>query len=191
MNNSERPQKPPHHEGEQGSGKEAAPSPQKILEQINNVTKELGGRRYLKVPEDFPGYEELRGKRVMMVDDVVGLLKEFMPHLIAATEGKATFIHYQDEVAAAVAEAIIDKNPEVVLLDYELSERICGVDVARSLKENGFTGMIIGFSSDRDFLNAFKEGGVSMCVEKKSYDPEGTLQKLADILKNREDDENE
>lgn len=155
-----------------------------LLEKINMTLSELGSKaKYLKLPRDLEEYKPLKGKKVLMLDDVQGLLEAFIPDLMVATDGNTSYVLYKGEKPEEVAKRIIEQNPEITLLDYKLSESVNGTDVYKVLKENGFVGMPIGFSSERDAtINSFKRAGVENCVEKDTFDTSAIVKEIAKLV---------
>lgn len=154
-----------------------------LLEKINKALLEIGSKaQYLKVPEDYPEYQTLKGKKVLMLDDVKGLLEAFIPDLMVATNGNASYIFYKGETPEEVVKQIIEQNPEIALLDYRLSKEVSGTDIYKILKENGFTGKSIGFSSDKDSIELFKKTGVEDCVEKDTFDTGAVVKEIAKLV---------
>jgi len=154
-----------------------------LLEDINKKLQELGSTaRWKKTPETVPGSEVLKDKILVMVDDVVGVLQGFAPHLMVATDGKASFIHYQGQELEEMLREILGHNPNIVLLDHDLSDQLKGPEIAKALKQAGFTGDIVGFSSERYAAKEFRNTGAIGCVEKEAGDPGLSIKKLADLI---------
>ena len=80
---------------------------------------------------------------------------------------------------------ILKENPEIVLLDYNLSAKIKGNVVCQKLKTRDFKGLVYGFSSintKEEFLKA----GASGFVPKNTVDPDYTIELLAKYVKEAE-----
>jgi hypothetical protein len=103
-----------------------------LLDRANELLEQIGSTgRLLEVPEDHPDYASLKGKSVMMVDDTKRLLENFIPDLVRATDGNASVIHYKGENPMRLTADIKRTNPDVLLLDFHLSEDLKGDGVAR------------------------------------------------------------
>ncbi len=163
-----------------------------ILDKINSALQELGSTsKWIRAPDFFPEYESLRNKKIVMVDDVINVLENYAPDLLVATDGKANFIHYNNETLdelvkkiismSGIKTKIIAHNPNIVLLDYHLSRQLTGSQVAMALKKH-FSGDIVGFSSDETTNKNFTEAGVKGCVDKGSATPEQTIQALGKLM---------
>lgn len=158
-----------------------------LLEKINKALLEMGSKaQYLKVPEDYPEYQALKGKKVLMLDDVKGLLEAFIPDLMVATNGNASYIFHKGETPEEVAKQIIEQNPDLALLDYSLSGGVTGTDIYELLKENGFAGKPIGFSSDKNSQGLFKKAGVEDCVDKDTFDTGAVVKEIAKLAEKQD-----
>ncbi|MDO8569862.1 MAG: hypothetical protein Q7R89_03795 [bacterium] len=154
-----------------------------LLEKINKTLLEMGSKaKYLKLPEDFEEYKSLKGKKILMLDDVRRLLEAFIPDLMVATDGNATYVLHEGKRPDETAKEIIEKKPDVALLDYDLSNGVTGIDIYNILKENGYSGQSIGFSSSKTYSNNFKKAGIENCVNKDTGYIEGTLKELAKLV---------
>lgn len=154
-----------------------------MLIRINSKLKALGSDKVCeKTPERIEGTEVLRNKTVLMLDDELKVLERFLPHLLVATDGKALFLKYNGQNTEDLVRQLKDANAEIVLLDYSLSSTLNGVEVANLLKENGFPGSMIGFSSTDSVLlkKAFLDAGAVGLIEK--IIPKPSIKALADFL---------
>ena len=94
-----------------------------LLEKINAILAGLGSRaRWLKLPQAQLEYTALKDKRVLMVDDIAGVLEQFVPDLVIATDGKASFLQYVNQTAYNLTDEMVAGNPDIILLDYNLSD---------------------------------------------------------------------
>jgi CheY-like chemotaxis protein len=155
-----------------------------LLKNINITLKTLGSDTLCTVlPDLSPDDAHLKGKTILMVDDKLINLQLFVPALMVATDGKALFLHVQDEEELdEVVEKILALHPDIVLLDYNISENIKGDYLVEPLQEQSEGIIIVGFSSDRSGLQAFENAGVTHCVEKRSWDPVSSIKELAEIF---------
>ena len=96
-----------------------------LLDRINRALKELGSSaKYKKAPKYKPGFEHLRDKTVVIVDDVYGVLEGFIPEMMVASNGNADFIHFTNQSKEELVRQIMEKNPDIVFLDYNLSDEL-------------------------------------------------------------------
>lgn len=154
-----------------------------LLEKVNNALEALGSKaRWKRAPEFLESYEPLRGKILVMVDDVREVLESFAPHLITATDGSASFIEYKGQKLNELLDQILQYNPNIVLLDYHLSDQLKGTEVSRALHATGFTGESIGFSSDPSVTREFEDSDATGCIDKNASYPEESVQKLAQLI---------
>lgn len=146
---------------------ESAPPSDPVLGKVNAMWKELGAYGTLvRLPEDHEAYAPLKGKRALMVDDGKMIITNALPGLSVATGGNAAYILHTGESEDALADAIFAASPDIVLMDYHLAGDVEGDRVTRLLKERGFSGAVVGFSSDTASEAAFKEAGAIGTVDK-------------------------
>lgn len=154
-----------------------------ILGKINQKLAALGSKsEWLRSPEFFPEYEMLKGKTILMVDDIKEVIEGFVPDLMVATNGNASFIQHGQQTIEELVDEIMKANPNIVLLDYNLAQDIKGDVVARLLKEKGFAGESIGFSSENEHAGKFMKAGALGCIEKSTFEPSDSIKKLAEIV---------
>ena len=147
------------------------------LEGVTGVTGDLK-----KLPEFEKDVKILKNKNIVMVDDDGDAFEAFIPYLLTATNGKAQFIPHDYQKTDKLVKEIMESNAEVVLMDYHLSIGLEGTDVADALIKKGFTGTIIGFSSDPRADQAFKDIGAIGAINKNSELPEESIKKLIDLF---------
>lgn len=165
------------------SEREHEPQQPTVIEKINASLQELGSStKWKRAPEFKEEYESLRGKKVLMVDDVENVLVSFIPDLMVATDGEASFIKYNEQDVKELAQQIIEQNPDIVLLDYHLSDNLKGAVVAACLNDKGFEGGIIGFSSDSGVQNEFAKAGSLGCIDKNAGEPNLSVEELCKIV---------
>lgn len=154
-----------------------------LLEKINKALADLGStKKWKKAPEFLKEYEPLRGKVLVMVDDIKNLLEHFAPDLIVATNGNASFIEYTGQDIDKLIKQIMQYNPDIVVMDYHLSDYLKGSSVIMSLNEQNFSGQAIGFSSDNDTSKDFIAAGVKGTVKKDTSQPEKSVAELANLI---------
>ena len=154
-----------------------------ILEKINKALADLGSTaKWKRAPAYLEGYEPLRGKTVVMVDDIVAVLENFLPNLMVATDGNALFVRYQGEPLKELINKILEANPDLVILDYHLSEQLKGAAVLRALMDQDFSGAAIGFSSDSQASKEFMAAGAMGTVDKGTDEPEVSVENIAKII---------
>ncbi len=157
-----------------------------LIDKINGTLKMLGSTmKWKRAPEVIKGAEVLKDKKIAMVDDEQGVLESFVPDLMTATDGKAAFIKYEGQSIDELTKQIQDAEADLVLLDYHLSEVLKGSDVARALTDNGFSGDMVGFSSDPGAASDFKKEGALGSVDKKAWSPEVSVEQVAQLLDNK------
>ncbi|MEI7890945.1 MAG: hypothetical protein WCI36_03155 [bacterium] len=131
------------------------------------------------------GTDFLRDKKIVLVDDSLTVLRYEVPYLTVATNGNFEPIHYQAQSIEKIVEEILRKNPDVLLMDFTLSydPALTGDEVIESLREAGFSGKIVGYSSDTKNDSKFIEAGADFCVEKGNtmYVREGKVNTIVDL----------
>ncbi len=150
----------------------------------------LGSPRKIEKIEEIPALaietRVLQEKRIMVVDDVKSLLVFFAPYFIAATGGEVSFVYFEKETLEELVDKILKENPEIVLLDYNLSPVLKGDAVCKELKNKSFKGLIFGFSSLHT-KEEFLKSGASGFVPKNTVDPDYTIELLAKYVKEVDD----
>lgn len=157
-----------------------------ILQKINEALKALGRTEtWLKAPDFLPEYEALRGKKIILVDDVVGVLANIIPEYIVATDGSADAILHTGQSLAELVAEILAKNPEIVLMDYTLANDITGVEVISELKAQGYAGKVVGNSSEKQRGKEFARVGAIGSINKSAYPTSDSIKELAVLLGNK------
>ena len=118
----------------------------------------------------------MRNKKIFYIDDAKSELELFGDEFSKLTENLILF-HYQNESLEELVEKIISENPDIVLLDYNLSMTLKGSEVCKKLREENFTGTIIGFSTVH-VADRFLESGADGFVLKNAHELQKTVEKL-------------
>ena len=117
---------------------------------------------------DRPEYTPLKDKKVAQVDDSDLLLLAYLPDLFIATNGNVLPVLYDADTSTieSTVATLMAAQPDVVLMDYSLGRSNKtkewapdGDEVAKALIEAGFTGKVIGFSTQQDAKAAFAAAG--------------------------------
>jgi len=159
-----------------------------LLEKINRAVAELGSTlEWIKLPEAVPGTEILKDKVIVMVDDMREVLANFVSDLMMATDGKAAFVQYVGQEMEELSRQVLANNPDIVLLDHNLSDRVKGAAAAAALKQAGFGGSIVSFSSEQLSSREYQNVSVLGSVEKNNAHPEKSIKQLADLINQKEE----
>ncbi len=156
-----------------------------IRENLTRALAETGGglSASLALPEEYnPGTEALRGKRIVMVDDEVNAVLQSIVHGSVATDGHFDVVLQKDatDTADRLADRILEKNPDLVLVDFDFAFSVTGDMVVRALREKGYSGRIIGSSQRSDNAEAFLKVGVINSYDKLfKLGPEEEMRGLA------------
>jgi len=144
----------------------------------NSVT-----RRYNKLPS-VPECEHLVGKQILMVDDSQALITSYLPRLYVATNGMADAILYRNEMVEELAKKIIDRKPDIVLMDFNLASDVNGATVTKELRRNGYAGIIVGFSSERggEVKKMFKLSGAEGSVYKDQININNAINNIDQVV---------
>ena len=154
-----------------------------LIEKINRTLREIGSEsRWKRPPEAIRGCEVLNDRTLVMVDDTQDVLEAFAPDLLVATNGKTSFVQYQGQNQEELLQEILACHPNTVLLDYHLSEELDGATIAAALRGSGFSGEIIGFSSDTKIVEEFKRAGAMGCIDKDAGRPERSVKDLVHLI---------
>jgi len=160
--------------------KQSQTTPEDMLKKINDACLALSSTRtQRRLPPFLKEYEPLKGKTLVMVDDIPMILTSFAAGLTVATDGKASFIRHADQNMDELVQEIMKYNPDIVLMDNSLSKNLIGPNVIRELKKQGFNGDAVGFSSAPEAAKDFANAGAKGFVDKvSSTDPIIELAKL-------------
>ncbi|MBI4129618.1 hypothetical protein HY464_02910 [Candidatus Peregrinibacteria bacterium] len=159
------------------------PSDSELLEQINTVLDSVGIiARCKRLPEVPATCAALQRHMLVMVDDNSDVLAAYIPHLVAATRGRAAIVLHREQDIAQLVEETLAHLPDTVLMDYFLAGDLRGDDVARLLHERTNRAVpCIGFSSMSSAAGLFARVG-SRAVTKSPSDPAASLADVADIV---------
>jgi len=158
-----------------------------LLETINNIMNELNKEApWLKgnlktIPEFLPEYEKLKGKKILWIDDTANLIGKLAPHFVVATDNNFSFVLHKDQSKGGLLQEVLDKNPDIILLDYSLANGVKGDILAKILIAEDYTGKIIGFSGDGTITDHFKNAGVE-AVHKDEDNPSKSLKDIANLI---------
>lgn len=159
------------------------PSDAALLEQINRELGRLGETaRYKRLPEVPAVCTALHRRMLVMVDDSPCVLAAYVPHLVAATRGRAAFVLHHEQSVEQLVDETMAHIPDTVLMDYFLAGDLRGDTVAQLLSERvGRAASCIGFSSMPSAARYFARVG-SPFVTKSPSDPETSLIEVARIV---------
>jgi len=167
----------------------APPIPDKntlLLQKVNQILESLGSTsKYKRLSEKVEGCEALKGKKVMMIDDVLGLLEQIIPELMVATDGNAQAVLHRDQTLGGLVKAVLENNPDIILIDQDLNNNAKGSELLPLILHHRPESFCVGFSSDKDNARKFLAAGARGFVEKSSYDTEGCLQELAKLVEKK------
>lgn len=158
------------------------PSDTELLEQINVQLGQLGQTlRYKRLPEVPAACAALHRHMLVMVDDIPDVLAAYVPHLIAATRGRAAFVLHREQDIGQLIDETLAHVPDTVLMDYFLAGGLRGDTVAQLLHERTSRDVTcIGFSSMASAARLFARVG-SRAVTKSPSDPAASLAEVAKI----------
>lgn len=154
-----------------------------LLARINESLATLGSKtKWIRAPDPIGGPfgDLLRTMKLAIIDDILQVLENTVPFLIANLEGVFPIL-YQGQPLMEIAERILAYDPGIVLVDYNLGATD-GAALTRTLKSRGFERYIIGFSSDSSTSPKFTAAGADGCVEKSVLEIDDTIRQIARIM---------
>lgn len=156
---------------------------QKRLKRVNEEIAKLSlTMRYKKIERAIENCEALKGKKVIMVDDLADIIAEFVPELMLATDDNASFLLHTDQTAGELASNILKANPDIVLMDRNLANKVNGADVVGIIMHHNPKIACIGFSSESDSEQEFISAGAKGFVEKDIFNTTENIQSVAKIV---------
>jgi len=159
------------------------PSDSELLDQINRELDRLGETtHYKKLPDVSAECAPLQGHMLVMVDDTPAVLAAYIPHLVAATRGRAAIILHQKQDTVQLIDETLSHAPDTVLMDYYLASNLRGDSVVQRIHERTSHSVpCIGFSSMSSAARLFARVG-SRAVTKSPSDPAASLVEIAKIV---------
>lgn len=103
---------------------------------------------------------------IVYLDDQADLLQTYRSFLEATYHGIVHPIQYTTQSLPSVVADVLTHEPQIIVLDYHLDARLKGRDVCQALRQAGFVGMIVGFSSDPYTEPLFIKAGADEFIEK-------------------------
>ncbi len=165
-------------QGKKGISKKA------LLKMINDTLRSLETEmEFRKLPPRIPGCEILEDRTIVMVDDTVELLMFFAAPLMMETGGKAHFILHKRKSLVQLLEVVLEKNPNIVLIDGLLAEDIKGYDLVALIKKERPEVLCIGFPAGPEFNKKFMVAGSEGVVIKRLDNPEEVIRQIAEIVR--------
>ena len=79
-------------------------------------------------------------------------------------------------------QSVISAQVGMLLLDYHIDSIYKGTDLAQDLMKLGFTGIIVGFSTDPHTASIFKNIGVPYFVQKEPSNSLHSVEKVLSIM---------
>jgi|GEM_PF-4696752 hypothetical protein len=157
-----------------------------LFKEAKSILKTIQGEYAFidTLPIPLVGTENLRDKKITMIDDQEIVFGTFVPRLLVETNGKATFIYHQGQTIEEIIDELIKTNPDAVLIDYNLANGIKGSDLVKILNQKEFPGKVFGFSTDMRANKKFKEANASGVIYKDLNNTESPIRQLSQYLSN-------
>ncbi len=124
----------------------------------------------------------LRDKKILLIDNAPEVFEVFVPWLVAATDGNASFLFHVKEALAELAEKAVSLSPDIVLIDECLAGTIRGHTLTAEILERKPQIKVIGFSATEGTSDAFTAAGAAGFAEKDTENPEATLIRVAHAI---------
>lgn len=131
-------------------------------------------------------FDDLINCNMLLIDDSQLVMAAFIEPLMYATNGNASFLWHRDQSPEQLMDQVVEKKPDVVLIDANLEDGLRGYHLIPLLKNRLPNASFIGFSTAPSTRDAFMAAGAIGFVEKDISDPERNLREIAEVLKNRE-----
>ncbi len=160
------------------------PSPEDValLAKINTALAALGSTgKWKRLPEFQPEYQILLGKKIVIIDDYFMILQNMIPELMVASGGNAEAIHHTGESLQELVDMFLSRQPDIIIMDYNLAAGLKGTSIVRELFKRGFTGKIVGGSSEPERVRDFIAVGALGNIDES--DEVGAVKDLAKLVK--------
>jgi hypothetical protein len=153
------------------------------LEKAKKIIKKITGiEPYLdSLPTPQKDTENLRDKKIAVVDDQEATFTAFVLPLLVETNDNASFIPYLRQTKEEIVDELLGLDLDVILLDLNLSSSLKGIDIAKALTEGGFSGKMFGFSNDMRAKEEYSKVGAEI-ITKDLFHPDGSLRELSQLL---------
>lgn len=149
---------------------------------IADRAKELGIRIHADhLPTMPPGLEALAGRKIVLVDDGLDVVAAFLVPLMMVTEGEAEFVLQNTQSMDQTIDEILEKDPEIVLLD-EYLRGLRGHQLIGPLLQKKPGLICLGFSNAESTEKIFLESGAKGFVFKEQTDPWRTLEHVVRLI---------
>jgi hypothetical protein len=125
--------------------------------------------------EQFTAIAQQAFGHLVLVDDSTEILRAFIPPLVVATGGDATFIHCVGGTVSEVAHEVLDAEPSVALIDGALGPKLPGWEVAKEILKVNPEILCIGFSAEPAYEQRFNACGAGGFVYKRLGEVQASL----------------
>lgn len=158
-----------------------------MLEKIDAAYASIGSMSRAETLPVLPrSLQALRGKKFLMIDDSRSMLEAYVAPLVTATRGHADFLLHTGQTISEMVAEVLQRRPDVVLIDANLAMSMTGMDLVPFLMEELPRLCCIGFSKDEFYREPFLRAGASAFVEKQVVDPVFALYEIARLLADRD-----
>lgn len=145
-----------------------------IQDNVNAIMPKLGLKPMAKVnvpDEQYGATESLREGgpvNILMVDNEPFTIIDLVIPLSTVSEGHLDVFIQKNESAREVAEIIAAMNPrpDIIVMDYDLSNHVMGDDVVAELRAMGVGSKIVGRSGNEAAIEAFSRHDVPIAFYK-------------------------
>jgi len=154
---------------------------QQILDLVKQSLKDVG-ETYEEAHLPCPPEGKLAGKTILQVDDELLMLQTFIPYLASASAKKAIGILHKGEPPDEIVAKVIERTPDIVLLDYCLADQINGSSLVAPIRKALPDALIIGFSTGAYYEQLFTQAGADGFLIKKTYEVARLPSQLASLI---------
>lgn len=161
---------------------------ERLLAIINDSVRALGQPgSFFKLPEVQPHIQQqLQNKQLLLVEDNPVIAALYSRYLVTATNGNFNFVIHTARIQMdTLLEFVVTKQPDVVLLDYQLAAGLRGTELVAPLRRELPRSILIGFSSDPFDNQQLVAAGASGAATKRTSQIVETLEEIALVVRNK------
>jgi DNA-binding NarL/FixJ family response regulator len=140
-----------------------------LLERVNAVAAHYHYGRFIQLPEvSMDARRALSQVRVALVDDTVDVIAMVGAELVVASGDCATLVYHTRQSAQELIEEIVASQPDIILMDGQLSRYVSGASIIPELAERLPHCCIIAHSGSDELNSDMLDAGAFKSIAKSA-----------------------